>query len=178
MTTGTLVVLRAARAADLALLRQWEQDVRIAEMLGTRAAAADSRESIEQEYDRLLRTPRVKLLAMQTQAGEVVGFLRLNDLDLVARKATIRLFVAPDMQGRGYGTGALRAVAAFCFQEMGLHRLGLVVREDNVRALNLYKRLGFVVEGRERDALWSGGRWMSYLHMGLLADEWRREELG
>jgi RimJ/RimL family protein N-acetyltransferase len=171
MIAGTLVNLRPVRAADLTLLRRWEQDPRIAEMLGIRATALDSRESPEQEYDRLLHTPRVKLLAIETPEGEVAGFLRLNDVDLIARKATLRIFIAPDMQGRGYGGDALRTLADYCFCEMGLHRLGLAVREDNARALGLYERLGFVVEGRERDAIWAEGRWVSYLHLGLRADE-------
>ncbi|MGH2517065.1 MAG: GNAT family N-acetyltransferase, partial [Ktedonobacterales bacterium] len=152
-----------------------EQDARIADALGTRASALDSRETVEQELDRLLRAPRIKLLAIQTEEGQVAGFLRLNELDLVARKATIRVFVAPEYQGRGLGTDTLRTLVDFCFREMGLHRLGLVVREDNARAARLYERLGFTVEGRERDAIWAGGRWVSFLHMGLLADEWHEE---
>lgn len=175
MVSGIYIDLRPVVAADLALLRQWERDVRIADALGTRASAFDSRETVEQELDRLLRSPRVKLLAIHNKDGQVVGFLRLNDLDLVTRKATIRVFVAPDYQGRGLGTDALRTLASFCFREMGLHRLGLVVREDNVGALRLYERLGFIVEGRERDAIWAGGHWVSFLHLGLLAGEWGEE---
>lgn len=179
MIQGTNVELWPVRAMDLKVLRQWEQDAHISAMLGMRATALDSRETPEQEYERLLRTPRVKLLAIHTPAcadaastGEIVGFVRLNDVDLVARKASVRILIAPTHQGHGFGGAALRALVDFCFREMGLHRLGLVVREDNSRALELYKRLGFMVEGRERDAVWAEGRWVSFLHMGLLSDEW------
>lgn len=171
MIVGTQVVLRPARAADLPLLRQWEADPAVAHWLGTSASALESRESAEQEYDRLLRTPRVRLLAIQTAAGAVIGFVRLNDLDQQARKVTLRLLVAPEQQSQGYGTAALRLLARFCFAELGLHRLGLVVRADNQRAIGVYRRLGFVEEGRERDALWSAGGWVDWLYMGLLAGE-------
>lgn len=176
MIPGTLVDLRAVRAADLALLRQWERDPQIARWMATTAMALDAQESVEQEFDRLVRMPRIKLLAIQTKAGAVVGFLRLHDLDLLARKAAVRLFIAPEMQGQGYGGDALRALAEFCFGELGLHRLGLVVRADNTRAIALYQRLGFVVEGREREAVWGEGRWVDLVQMGLLAAEWPREE--
>ncbi len=175
MFSGTLVDLRPVRVTDLALLRQWEHDPNIDHWMATTANSLDARESCEQEFDRLLRSPRIKLLALQAKAGTVVGFIRMNDLDLAARKATLRLFVAPEMQGKGYGTDALRILANFCFHELGLHRLGLVVREDNSRALSVYKRLGFVVEGCEREAVWTEGRWLNFLHMGLLAQEWREE---
>ncbi|GAC1391251.1 MAG: GNAT family protein [Ktedonobacteraceae bacterium] len=175
MISGRLVDLRPVQVSDLALLRQWEHDPQIDRWMATTANALDARESHEQEFERLLRTPRVKLLAIQTKTATMVGLLRVNDLDLTARKATIRLFIAPDMHGRGYGTDAVHTLAGFCFRELGLHRLGLVVREDNIRAIGVYKRLGFVVEGRERDTVWSEGRWVSFLHMGLLDHEWREE---
>jgi len=177
MIPGKYINLRPIIATDLTLLRQVEQHPNIARLLATTATALDARESIEQEFDRLLRLPRIKLLAIQTKAGAVIGFIRLNDIDVVARKATVRIMLAPDMQGQGYGTDALRCLADFCFRELGMHRLGLVVRDDNTRAIAVYKRLGYIVEGCERDATWSEGHWVNFLHMGLLAHEWH-EELG
>ncbi len=175
MISGKLCDLRPVRAADLTLLRQWEHDPQIARFMATTASLLDSKESVEQEFERLLRTPRIKLLAIQMKTGAVVGFIRLNDIDVVARKATVRLFIAPNMQEQGYGTDALRTLAHFCFCEMGLHRLGLVVRVDNERAIKVYDRLGFVHEGCEQDAVWVEGRWVNFLHMGLLAPQWREE---
>jgi RimJ/RimL family protein N-acetyltransferase len=175
MHSSKLIDLRPVHAADLHVLRRWESLPEIAAWMTTAANVIDARESVEQEYDRLLRTPRVKLLAIQTKAGEVVGFLRLNDLDFIARKATLRILIGPDYQRLGYGREALRGLIRFCFRELGLHRLGLVVRADNLHALRLYERLGFVPEGRERDAIWVAGRWVDFIHMGLLATEWREE---
>ena len=175
MIIGKQIELRPVLVTDLALLRQWEHDPHIDHWMATTANAIDARESYEQEFDRLLRTPRIKLLAVQNKDGAVVGFIRINDIDLVARKATIRMLIAPEMQGQGYGTDALRTLASFCFRELGLHRIGLVVREDNNRALAVYKHLGFQVEGCEREAVWTEGRWINFLHMGLLAHEWHEE---
>lgn len=175
MISGRIIDLRPVRASDFILLRQWEHDPQIDRWMATTATAIDARESHEQEFERLLRTPRVKLLAIQTKTTTVVGFVRLNDLDLTARKATVRLFLAPDMHGQGYATDALHTLLGFCFHELGLHRIGLVVREDNTRAIEVYKRLGFVLEGCERDAVWSEGRWINFLHMGLLDHEMREE---
>lgn len=175
MISGNICDLRPVRAADLTLLRQWEHDPEVARLMTTTSSLLDARESVEQEFERLLRTPRIKLLAIEMQTGAVVGFIRLNDIDFIARKAAVRIIIAPDMQGQGYGTAALQMVARFCFRELGLHRLGLVVRADNERAIAVYKRLGFALEGCERDAAWVEGRWVNFLHMGLLASQWREE---
>lgn len=189
MIAGRSITLRPVAPSDLRQLRAWEQAPEVARWLTTTASALDARESPEQEYERLLRVPRVKLLAIQTaaqtaapavdtatagrDAAELVGLLRLHDLDLIHRNAQVRLFIAPDRQGRGYGGDALRTAARFCFEELGLHRLSLVVRADHERALRLYERVGFQVEGREREAAWSGGAWVDFVRMGLLASAWR-----
>lgn len=179
MLQGAITRLRPVQIADIRLLRQWESDPHIAHWLTTTATTLDARESIEQEYDRLVKMPRIKLLAILEQRDDaegspsVVGFLRLHDIDPIDRKAIVRLFIAPDQQNKGYGTDALRTIIRFSFQELGLHRLGLVVRADHALALAVYERLGFIHEGREREAAWSAGQWVDLLHMGLLVDEWR-----
>lgn len=187
MIRGHSIGLRPVTPGDLRQLRAWEQSPAISHWLTTMASALDARESPEQEYERLLRAPRVKLLAIQTLAeaehdassaqsdGELVGLARLHDLDLVHRNAQVRLFIAPTQQGRGYGGDALRTLAQYCFSELGLHRLSLVVRGDHEQALRLYTRIGFHVEGREREAAWSAGGWVDFLRMGMLAREWRAD---
>ncbi len=175
MLHGNLVDLRPVRIADLAVLRRWEHDAQIDHWLATTANALDARESPEQEFERLLRTPRVKIIAIQTKAEAIVGFIRLHDLDMQARKASLRILIAPEMQKRGYGTDALRTLIHFCFMELGLRRLGLSVLEGNKRAQAIYQRLGFVVEGCERESVWSAGQWHNMLSMGLLSHEWIEE---
>lgn len=172
MLIGTCVRLRPVSAADLRQLRVWEGSPDVARGLATTASMLDARESAEQEFDRILRTPRIKLLAIETLDHELAGMLRLHDVDLVHRKAQVRLFIAPEFQGRGLGTDALKLAVRFCFAELGLHRLGLVVRADHVHARHIYEHVGFEVEGCERDAVWSAGTWVDFVHMGLLADRW------
>ncbi|KJA16913.1 hypothetical protein HYPSUDRAFT_46819 [Hypholoma sublateritium FD-334 SS-4] len=54
-----------------------------------------------------------------------------------------------------------------------MHRVSLTVFEGNDRALALYRRLGFVEEGRHRKIVWIKGSWRDTYYMGILEDEWR-----
>lgn len=47
-------------------------------------------------------------------------------------------------------------------------KINLSVREDNVRAIELYKRLGFIIEGEERMKHFTNGCYYSSIHMGLI----------
>ncbi len=59
------------------------------------------------------------------------------------------------------------------FGTLGLHRVGLAVFAFNERAIRSYRKVGFVVEGRSREAIWRDGRFFDEIHMSVLADEWQ-----
>jgi [ribosomal protein S5]-alanine N-acetyltransferase len=106
--------------------------------------------------------------------GELAGvaFLQgIRDVDAKARFA-IGLF-SPDLMGRGLGSRSTRLVLAHAFGPMALHRVDLRVLEFNDRALAMYRRCGFVEEGRERDSCRMGDAWFDDVIMGVLVDEFR-----
>jgi RimJ/RimL family protein N-acetyltransferase len=59
------------------------------------------------------------------------------------------------------------------FGVLGLHRVALAVFEYNERAIRAYRKVGFSVEGRSREAIWRGGRFWDEVQMSVLEDEWR-----
>ncbi|TRM58753.1 acyl-CoA N-acyltransferase [Schizophyllum amplum] len=74
---------------------------------------------------------------------------------------------------QGYGTEATKEVIRYCFEVNALHRLGLLVYESNARAVALYKKLGFVEEGRVREMNWRApGEWEDAISMGMLEKEY------
>jgi len=73
--------------------------------------------------------------------------------------------------GRGFGTDATRLAVRYGFREMGLHRIELHVLAYNERALAAYQRVGFVVEGRRRDAVFHDGRWHDEVLMAVLRSD-------
>ncbi|RJQ12030.1 MAG: N-acetyltransferase, partial [Dehalococcoidia bacterium] len=50
------------------------------------------------------------------------------------------------------------------------------VLEFNTRAIHAYERVGFVVEGRLRQAAYLGGHYYDSLVMGLLREEFEAAE--
>jgi RimJ/RimL family protein N-acetyltransferase len=56
-------------------------------------------------------------------------------------------------KGLGYGRALVRLLAEMAFRDLGAHRFWLDVRENNARALALYRDEGFVEEGRLRDSV-------------------------
>ena len=83
----------------------------------------------------------------------------------------IGIYLHQDFHGVGLGTAMTETILSIAKQE-GLHRIGLHVVEDNVAAVKLYKKLGFVIEGTIRDAYYGAdGKYHNMLVMGIVFHE-------
>ena len=92
-------------------------------------------------------------------SAEVLPYRRAS------RTGYLVLGVDADFAGRGIGA-ALLAAAADEARRRGLRRLELTVNADNLRALGLYLRGGFQVEGLRRDAIVRDGTLVDEYYMG------------
>ena len=79
----------------------------------------------------------------------------------------------PDYWDRGYGSDALRILLRFAFNEVGLYRISLNVFEYNQRAVHVYEKLGFKIEGHISGFLARDGKRWDLIYLGLLRPEWQ-----
>ena len=80
-------------------------------------------------------------------SGTIVGY---GGMWLVIDEAHItNIAVHPVIRRRGIGEALLRALMAEACR-LGIRRMTLEVRESNKAAQNLYKKLGFVAEGKRK----------------------------
>jgi GNAT superfamily N-acetyltransferase len=74
-------------------------------------------------------------------------------------KATLwGMYVAPEHRGRGIADALVKGLVDEVRRWPGLARLNLIVNEHAVAARSLYLRCGFVIYGREMDAMREGDR--------------------
>lgn len=69
--------------------------------------------------------------------------------------------------GKGYGTEATQRILNFCFDNLKLRKITLGVVEDNITALNLYKRLKFEIEGVYKKHGLYQGKYCNIIRMAL-----------
>jgi RimJ/RimL family protein N-acetyltransferase len=80
----------------------------------------------------------------------------------------IGMMIAKDWRGRGVGSALVEAAIAWA-REQGLHKLVLDVFPHNEAAIALYRKYGFVEEGRRaRQYRRADGELWDALQMGLL----------
>ena len=81
------------------------------------------------------------------------------------------IYLHQDFHGVGLGTVMTETILVIA-KEQELHRIGLHVVEDNIAAVELYKKLGFMIEGTMRDAYYGAdGKYHNMLVMGIVFHE-------
>ncbi|MDO8398619.1 MAG: GNAT family N-acetyltransferase [Bradyrhizobium sp.] len=102
-------------------------------------------------------------------AGEVVGWCDVlpKDRPIYVRTGVLGMGLLPPFRGQGIGTDLIRRSLAAA-RAFGLHRVELTVRENNTSAVQLYKKVGFEVEGLQRDAVQVDGVYENVLFMAVL----------
>jgi RimJ/RimL family protein N-acetyltransferase len=129
-------------------------------------------EQDEAQYiDRLYKTATGVMLKA-TVGGEIVSVTGLQRIQRprIRHVATLGISVVKQF----WGTGLARIMCERAFSEaadLGVRRVELKVREDNHRALRLYRTLGFLEEGRLRRSFVVDDRVFDELTMALLLDE-------
>jgi RimJ/RimL family protein N-acetyltransferase len=103
------------------------------------------------------------------EAGRIVGHLSLEVAGYGV--ASLGMEVARDSRGRGVGT-ALMEEAVATARRLGAHKVSLQLWPGNAAALALYRKFGFVEEGRlRRQYRRRNGELWDALIMGLVLDE-------
>ncbi|HEY6548005.1 MAG TPA: GNAT family protein [Vicinamibacteria bacterium] len=182
MIPGQRVRLRRIERADLPRFVEWLNDPELRDHLAAIYPLSQAQE--EQWFESMLRQEPTQQpfaidarLKPKTEAWTLVGTISFHSVDWRHRTAELGLFIGPrELWGKGFGTDAMRALVAFAFQELNLHRVWLRVYEENTRARRSYEKVGFVVEGRLRQDRFHGGRYTDTLVMGLLREEWHEGE--
>ena len=102
-------------------------------------------------------------------AGQVVGWCDVvpNPRQIYAHVGVLGIALLPEFRRQGIG-GRLIGQTLDAAQVFGLRRVELTVRENNAVAIDLYKKFGFAIEGRQRNRILIDGAYESLILMGVL----------
>ncbi|MFI0979509.1 GNAT family N-acetyltransferase [Streptomyces sp. NPDC021093] len=172
--TGTRTLLRPFTEEDLPVMLAAVRDPEVNRFTGSGSDGSDVDLAATRSWylTRADHDDRLDLAVVDRATGKCVGEVVLNEWDPANRSCNFRTLLGAEGRNRGLGTEACRLVVAYAFETLGLHRVSLGVFDFNPRARRVYEKVGFVVEGRAREALWHDGEWIDDLHMAILAPEW------
>jgi ribosomal-protein-serine acetyltransferase len=104
-----------------------------------------------------------------TFAG-IIGFQRIDSMN---RNVEIGYWLGEKFQGHGIMTKACRTLVDYAFYEYQLHRVQIRCATGNTKSNAIIERLGFIKEGKTRQAEFLYDLYVDLYIYGMTADEWK-----
>ena len=104
--------------------------------------------------------------------GEVVGQLNVaNILYGSVSSAVIGYWVVPEVAGQGVTPTAVALISDYLFNVVGMHRIEIDIRPENVASLRVVEKLGFRYEGLKERYIHINGAWRDHYIFALTHEE-------
>lgn len=175
MYAGEKVRLREYRKEDVPKAQAYINDPEIKRLLGGAPFPMtlwDEEKFIAQQS---ARNDTYSFAIETLEDNYYIGGCGINALDWKNRVAEIGIFIGDtDYQNRGFGTDAMKVLLRLVFHQLNMHKVSLRVLSFNKRAQKVYKRLGFIEEGRLRQERYVDGTYYDLILMGLLKEEFEQ----
>ncbi len=109
------------------------------------------------------------LILIAEMNSEIVGMLDFSNghRQRIAHTGEFGMSVAKDFRDQGIGSLLLKSLFEWASKNEVIEKIGLNVHSNNERAIGLYKKLGFEIEGvRKRDLKYGPNQYVDTVVMG------------
>jgi len=103
----------------------------------------------------------------------LIGDCGFHVLETEPHHSEIGIALAPEFQGRGYATEALRVLMNYLLVGLGKDRVFGSVDPRNVQSVRLLQRVGMRQEAHRVKGLWFKGEWVDDVIFAMTASEWK-----
>lgn len=170
--------MRETETDDWPVVLAYQRDARyLRYYASTERSEPQVRDFVQMNVDLRYEQPRRKFQLAITLPpdGTLIGNCGVRRKQDNEWEADIGYELNPEYWGRGYATEAARAVVAFGFDELGLHRVSAWCIADNRASAHVLEKVGMLQEGRLRQNEHFKGRRRDTLLYRMLTDEWSRQ---
>lgn len=106
--------------------------------------------------------------ATNRSVADEFGVLKLFNIDWQSRRAEIGWDVLHEYRRKGYGKRLVKAGVDFAFHLLNLRRLDAQILVTNEASRKCAEAAGFIIEGRQRKAIFKKGEYIDNLILGVL----------
>ena len=146
MSTDNNISLRPLKNKDALFMLEWLKDSDISKNFQFDAESM-SPESVSNFISKSQDMSSNAHFAIIDCFDEYLGTISLKNINYDVKSAEYAITLRRCTQGKGYGYAATLKMLEYAFYVLKLQRIYLNVLAENINAINLYKKLGFVFEG-------------------------------
>lgn len=106
------------------------------------------------------------------QRSNKVGMVELVEINHIHRRAEFQIIIDPTHQGQGYASTAAKLAMDYGFSVLNLYKLSLIVDKENKKAIHIYSKLGFQVEGELIHEFFINGEYRNAIRMCIFQSQY------
>jgi RimJ/RimL family protein N-acetyltransferase len=168
---GKKTTLRLPAEADLETFNRWMADMRARR--AHRVWHEPAMPATWKERFKEIAKEKMDVLWSIDVDGRLVGFATGSFWSVTELGFTLRQFlIDPDEWRKGHGFDAALALHRYLFDYLNLPRVGVEVRADNVAALRIAERLGYVEYARGHEVYYRDGAYVDEIQLFMGKDAW------
>ena len=126
----------------------------------------------EEEYIRGLEGNANNMMLLALDGDEIVGLTTITSTHKVKSRheGELGIVVAKKYHGQGIGTRLIQSAINWCRGNGVTQRIHLDVSADNLTAISIYLKFGFVMEGCLKNQTLIDGKYYDTYVMGMMLD--------
>jgi len=133
---------RNIKVNDLDILLKWFNDPEISKYMEA-PDSTDSKESLIQNFF-LSSQKDVSLVIYEKESNLAIGYCSIYNIRRFNQSAEISFLIGEkEFQGRGYSKEIVSLLLSIAFDEMKLNSVVATATQDNIRSVQLLKKIGF-----------------------------------
>jgi RimJ/RimL family protein N-acetyltransferase len=171
---GKKTTLRLSAEADLDAYNRWMADMRV-----RRAHRVWHEPAMPATWkERFKETAKDKMGVLWSIEAEdnLVGLVAGSFWSITESGFTLRQFlIDPEEWRKGYGFDAALALHRYLFDYLDMLRVGVELRADNLPALRIAERLGYVEYARGHEVHYRDGAYVDEIQLFMGKDAWQEK---
>ncbi|MBN4001270.1 GNAT family protein [Nostoc sp. LPT] len=172
-----MFTLREILKKDIKTINAWRNDSEIINFLCCNFFYI-SEEIDEKWYENYLnnRDKNVRLSILESDNNHLIGNVYLTNIQSINRSAEFSIVISNKKYwSKGIGEAVCRKIIKHAFINLNLNRIYLYVLEQNTRAIRMYEKVGFLLEGKLEETVYKNGSYHNTLVMAILRKNYNKD---
>lgn len=165
------MLLRSLQEKDNIYMMEWMKDPRVNCFFRFNSENVTI-ESVTEFINSCAKNKTNYHFAITDNNDKYQGTISLKNIDFDAKTAEYAIALRYDAQGKGVGKFATEEILKYAFDVLKLNRVYLNVLSDNINAIKLYEKCGFVFEGEFKKHIKIKGQLKNLKWYGILKENY------
>ncbi len=102
------------------------------------------------------------------------GYVNIENYSNSNKNVKIGVRVDPTHIGTGLNKSVIEMMLSIFFNDYEMHKIVVELMETDELSIELYKLLGFTVDGTKRDEVFKNGQWVNSVIMSILITDYNK----